>query len=193
MSIAPSYLHSLPCSFDSFTTSLCSLSSFSFPLSSSPFLSPSPLFLPSLFSVCSLCFPSSNKVKKEVKERLLRVRGQPALDKVSDVNVLCSVLKDFLSSLREPILTFRLHKTFLDALGWCQLHLPSLCLPEIHVVVISGLSLFPLPSLPPLPPAQLPSDAGSDEDTLAGLLEAIAELPPCNKDTLAFIILHLQK
>ena len=39
-------------------------------------------------------------------------------------------------------------------------------------------SLFPLP----LPPNS--SDAGSDEDTLAGLLEAIAELPPCNKATL---------
>ena len=36
-------------------------------------------------------------------------------------------------------------------------------------------------------------DAGTDEDILAGLLEAIAELPPCNKDTLAYIILHLQK
>jgi Rac GTPase-activating protein 1 len=96
--------------------------------------------------------PGSEKVKKELKERLLKVRGQAALDKVSDVNVICGVVKDFLTHLREPVLTFRLHNTFMAAI-----------------------------------------DAGSGEDVLAGLLEAIAELPPCNKDTLAYLILHIQK
>ena len=33
----------------------------------------------------------------------------------------------------------------------------------------------------------------SEEKVLASLLEAIAQLPPSNKDTLAFLILHLQK
>ena len=33
----------------------------------------------------------------------------------------------------------------------------------------------------------------SNEIALAGVLEAVAQLPPCNKDTLAFIMLHLQK
>lgn len=42
-------------------------------------------------------------------------------------------------------------------------------------------------------PPMVMLDAGSDEDVLAGLLEAIAELPPCNKDTLAYLILHLQR
>lgn len=32
-----------------------------------------------------------------------------------------------------------------------------------------------------------------DEDCLASTLEAIAQLPPSNKDTLAFLILHLQR
>lgn len=36
-------------------------------------------------------------------------------------------------------------------------------------------------------------DENTEEKILASLLEAIAQLPSCNKDTLAFIILHLQK
>ena len=39
----------------------------------------------------------------------------------------------------------------------------------------------------------LSAEAESDEEGLATTLEAIAELPPSNKDTLAFLILHLQK
>ena len=60
---------------------------------------------------------SSDKVIKEVKERLLKARGNPGLEKVDDVNVLCGVVKDFLRSLREPVLTFRLHKNFMQAAG----------------------------------------------------------------------------
>ena len=36
-------------------------------------------------------------------------------------------------------------------------------------------------------------ECGADEDCLASTLEAIAQLPPANKDTLAFLILHLQR
>ena len=39
----------------------------------------------------------------------------------------------------------------------------------------------------------VPAEAESEEYGLASTLESIAELPPANKDTLAFIILHLQK
>ena len=39
----------------------------------------------------------------------------------------------------------------------------------------------------------VPAEAESEEEGLASTLESIAELPPCNKDTLAFVILHLQK
>ena len=60
---------------------------------------------------------SSDKVVKEVKERLLRAKGNPGLEKVNDVNVLCGVLKDFLRSLREPLLTFRMHKVFMKTSG----------------------------------------------------------------------------
>jgi len=54
---------------------------------------------------------------KEVKERLLRVRGNPGLERVEDINVLCGVVKDFLRKLREPLLTFRLHKAFMQTTG----------------------------------------------------------------------------
>ncbi len=38
-----------------------------------------------------------------------------------------------------------------------------------------------------------PIECEKDEDCLASVLEAIAQLPPANKDTLAFLILHLQR
>ncbi len=44
-------------------------------------------------------------------------KGNPGLDKVSDVNVLCGVLKDFFIKLKEPLLTFKLHSTFIKATG----------------------------------------------------------------------------
>ena len=36
-------------------------------------------------------------------------------------------------------------------------------------------------------------ESENDEDGLASTLESIAQLPPANKDTLAFMILHLQR
>ena len=60
---------------------------------------------------------SSDKVIKEVKGRLLCGKGNPGLTKVSDVNVICGVLKDFLRNLKEPILTFKMHGAFTKAAG----------------------------------------------------------------------------
>ena len=56
---------------------------------------------------------------KEVKERILKGKGNPGMDKVSDINVICGVLTSFLKSLREPILTFRMHPIFVKAAGEC--------------------------------------------------------------------------
>jgi hypothetical protein len=65
---------------------------------------------------CCICPLSSNdKTIKELRDRLLRTRGHPQLDKISDINVICGVVKDFLRSLREPLLTFALHETFINA------------------------------------------------------------------------------
>lgn len=60
---------------------------------------------------------SSSKTIKEVKERILKGKGNPGMDKVSDINVICGVLSSFLKSLREPILTFRMHPIFVKASG----------------------------------------------------------------------------
>ena len=69
---------------------------------------------------------SSDKLIKEAKERLLRVKGNPGLEKVADINVLCGVIKDFLRNLREPLLTFRMHNAFMQATGQCLSHLLGL-------------------------------------------------------------------
>ena len=60
---------------------------------------------------------SASKTIKEVKERVLKAKGNPGLDKVSDINVICGVLTSFLKSLREPILTCRMQPVFIKASG----------------------------------------------------------------------------
>uniref|UniRef100_A0A3Q1HZP3 Rho-GAP domain-containing protein n=2 Tax=Acanthochromis polyacanthus TaxID=80966 RepID=A0A3Q1HZP3_9TELE len=74
------------------------------------------------------------------------------LSKVRDVHVVCGLLKDVLRKLKEPLLTFRLHRTFMKA-------------------------------------AEL-DDADS---CLAVMVQNISELPKANRDTLAFLMLHLHK
>ena len=71
---------------------------------------------------------------------------------VANINVLCGVLKDFLRSLKEPLLTRNLFGAF-----------------------------------------SLAADSTKDEESLSMIFEAVAELPDANKDTLAYLMLHLQK
>ncbi|KAM9860118.1 rac GTPase-activating protein 1-like [Aulostomus maculatus] len=52
---------------------------------------------------------------KELKEKLIRGKTQPSLNKVEDINVITGVLKDFLRNLPEPLLTFQLNKAFMEA------------------------------------------------------------------------------
>lgn len=54
---------------------------------------------------------------KELKEKLVRGKTLPSLNKVEDINVVAGVLKDFLRNLPEPLLTFRLNKVFMEAAG----------------------------------------------------------------------------
>lgn len=62
--------------------------------------------------------PGTEQLVREWKQRLLRAGGAlPALSSVTDIHVVCGVLKDFLRGLKEPLVTFSLHPAFLQAAG----------------------------------------------------------------------------
>ena len=88
---------------------------------------------------------------KCLKEKFLRGRGAPSLSDV-DIATICSTLKDFLRSLKEPLITVGLLDDFARAAGLAD-----------------------------------------KQDAEAALYQAISELPQPNRDTLAFLILHLQR
>ncbi|XP_061689700.1 rac GTPase-activating protein 1-like [Syngnathoides biaculeatus] len=89
---------------------------------------------------------------KVLKEKLIRGKTLPPLNKIDDINIITSVLKDFLRNLPEPILTFGLNKGFMEA-----------------------------------------AEIQDDGNSLALLYHAISELPQPNRDTLACLMIHLQK
>ncbi|XP_051795818.1 rac GTPase-activating protein 1 isoform X2 [Acanthochromis polyacanthus] len=96
--------------------------------------------------------PGGERLVKELRDRFVQGESLVMLSKVRDVHVVCGLLKDVLRKLKEPLLTFRLHRTFMKA-------------------------------------AEL-DDADS---CLAVMVQNISELPKANRDTLAFLMLHLHK
>lgn len=88
---------------------------------------------------------------KALKEKFLKGRGAPNLSEI-DIPTICSTLKDFLRSLKEPLITVGLWDDFARA-----------------AAIKDKL------------------------DAEAALYQAISELPQPNRDTLAFLILHLQR
>lgn len=54
---------------------------------------------------------------KELKEKLIRGKALPPLNKIEDIHVVTGALKDFLRNLPEPLLTFHLNKAFMEAAG----------------------------------------------------------------------------
>ncbi|XP_037227182.1 rac GTPase-activating protein 1 [Falco rusticolus] len=91
------------------------------------------------------------KTVRELKEKFLRSRSIPLLSKVDDIHAVCSLLKDFLRSLREPLLTFRLNKAFMEA-----------------------------------------AEILDEDNSVAAMYQVVGELPQANRDTLAFLMIHLQ-
>jgi hypothetical protein len=89
---------------------------------------------------------------KQLKERLVKRHQLPDLRKVNDVHVLCSFVKDFLSSLSERLITYDSWYRFAKA---CEIQNES---ERVHV-----------------------------------LQEVIQDLPEANRDTLSFMLLHLQR
>ncbi|XP_028261965.1 rac GTPase-activating protein 1-like [Parambassis ranga] len=92
------------------------------------------------------------RMVKELKEKLIRGKTLPPLNKVEDINVITGVLKDFLRNLPQPLLTFRLNKAFMEA-----------------------------------------AEIQDDGNSLAMLYQTVSELPQPNRDTLACLMIHLQK
>lgn len=60
---------------------------------------------------------------KELRDQFLQGKSPLMLSKIQDIHVVCGFLKDFLRRLKEPIITFRLHKTFMEASGVKTKHL----------------------------------------------------------------------
>ncbi|TMS19648.1 Rac GTPase-activating protein 1 [Larimichthys crocea] len=92
------------------------------------------------------------RLVKELKEKLIRGKTLPPLNKIEDINVITGVLKDFFRKLPEPLLTFHLNKAFMEA-----------------------------------------AEIQDDGNSLAMLYQTISELPQPNRDSLACLMIHLQK
>ncbi|KAM6233459.1 rac GTPase-activating protein 1 [Porphyrio hochstetteri] len=93
-----------------------------------------------------------DKTVRELKEKFLRAKSIPVLSKVDDIHAICGLLKDFLRSLKEPLLTFQLNKTFMEA-----------------------------------------AEILDEDNSIAAMYQAVGELPQANRDTLAFLMIHLQR
>ncbi|KAG7281125.1 hypothetical protein CRUP_027662 [Coryphaenoides rupestris] len=52
---------------------------------------------------------------RDLKDKFLRSKSVPLLSKVEDVHAVTGLLKDFLRNLKEPLLTFRLNRAFMEA------------------------------------------------------------------------------
>ncbi|XP_070585051.1 rac GTPase-activating protein 1-like isoform X2 [Erythrolamprus reginae] len=97
--------------------------------------------------------PGAEPLVREWKYKLLAAQGAlPPFDLVDDVHVICSILKDFLRNLKEPLVTFFLHSAFLKA---AEILDESACHTE--------------------------------------LCRIVKKLPVTNRDTLAFLMLHLHR
>lgn len=92
------------------------------------------------------------RLVKQLKEKLIRGKTLPPLNKIDDINVITGVLKDFFRNLPEPLLTFHLNKAFMET-----------------------------------------AEIQDDDNSLAMLYRTLSELPQPNRDTLACLMIHLQK
>ncbi|OCT93024.1 hypothetical protein XELAEV_18016091mg [Xenopus laevis] len=93
-----------------------------------------------------------DRTVKELKEKFLRGKSVPLLSKVDDIHAVCGFLKDFLRNLKEPLLTFQLNRTFMEA-----------------------------------------AEIRNEESSIAAIYQAVDGLPAANRDTLAYLMIHLQR
>ncbi|XP_063152635.1 rac GTPase-activating protein 1 [Candoia aspera] len=93
-----------------------------------------------------------DRTVKDLKEKFLRGKTVPLLSKVEDIHAICSLLKDFLRSLKEPLLTCHLNKAFMEA-----------------------------------------AEIVDEDNSVAAIYQTVGELPQANRETLAFLMIHLQR
>lgn len=86
-----------------------------------------------------------------LQEKFLKGKGSPNLSQL-DIHAVCGTVKDFLRSLREPLVTHKLWPEF------------------VHTV-----------------------EAREEHNVVPALYQTLSDLPQPNRDTLAFLILHLRK
>ncbi|XP_041946096.1 rac GTPase-activating protein 1-like [Alosa sapidissima] len=95
----------------------------------------------------------SDRVVRDLKERFMRGGNSvPPLGRVDDIHAVTGLLKDFLRKLKEPLLTCRLNRAFMEA-----------------------------------------AEILDEDNSIAAMYQNISDLPQPNRDTLAFLILHLQR
>ena len=61
----------------------------------------------------------AERTVRDLKDKFLRSKTVPLLSKVEDIHAITGLLKDFLRNLKEPLLTFRLNRAFMEAAGVC--------------------------------------------------------------------------
>ncbi len=54
---------------------------------------------------------------KELREKYVSGKAPLMLHRVVEVHAVCGLLKDFLRKLKEPLVTFKLHRAFMEASG----------------------------------------------------------------------------
>lgn len=161
------------------------------------------VFLPTQAGLYRLS--GADRTVKELKEKFLRGKAVPVLSKVDDIHAVTGLLKDFLRNLKEPLLTFRLNRTFMDAAGKCvrclklTFHLVLVVLfwavmessvgficqsARLSLVLICHSHFLFFFSL---------SEVSDDDNSIALMYQTISDLPQPNRDTLAFLVLHLKR
>ncbi|ETN58220.1 rac GTPase-activating protein [Anopheles darlingi] len=106
---------------------------------------------------------ATDREVRSLKEKFLRGKSIPTLGQI-DVHVLCGCIKDFLRTLREPLI-------------------PASMLPEFTRIVSSE----PQQSNPST------GQTGMSNRTREQLCQLIEQMPAPNRDTLAFLMLHFQR
>lgn len=108
--------------------------------------------LPSNYEIGLYRVNGSDTQVKQLKERLFKRHQAPNFNKIGDVHVLCSFVKDFLNNLAEHLITYEAWERF-----------ARLC------------------------------EVSNDTERMEHFKHAIVDLPKANRDTLAYMMLHIQR